>query len=759
VKDRDSFSLWFSIAAAPLNFATGVVDVDLLRHVVDNKMFSNSTRMFATVLKVSKQGVDSVGLSLGFAKLMNKPEEQNDSLEYLNFALCTFFFSNTLIHPAKAASIVRQAKEANISDFANGMSDNEIMATFHQFMEGNEDKVDEENQPRIVRKIYRIDGAKQIFGELAEDEIEEEEEKIEEILVIENKMIENVNFYPKVRKLLAEISLKEIESNIFDNLDNEQISRANHTFGISAALNIKIIITALEICSKLDFNSPDEVFSVTEIIVTKMIKDFPHIKTSEIDEIQLINVNNDDFIHQIKDDLNVARKLNKNKRNWKFEEPHLAVCNFYKHGADFPSRIRGVSVKVYVKKTPPKIIKDGNLVKIENFYEKNEEEEKILIYSKKSYLTTEGQFVVVLEYDGIKILSSIFLKPAGSYVKHDANSVNMLKKLKLKIKGKTKYLAKAMEFKGIYHKMIENIEKQFDSLVMTGMHLKQITDGSKIVEESAEEKEEKLWNIMQQSKQENESMVFDFKKLYKKVEKIEGTQIVDETKPDDGNNSDDEENFELIRQNLESEKVNETSESEITPPIGTVLKKKWSFKRKDKPEKIKKNSQKNGETSLDNSNENDDEIIGVNDNVEEDKNDKTERDVENVKAIKKKFSFREKMGMKKISKKSDDKKDEPPPESNENENENEVPVESNERTIPLISNEKKTTDTQPEENSEKITEKQTESEAADIDDKESEGKSSMNTLAVVSCIVGGVLLVGLCWRTLRHFNVLPKRFL
>jgi hypothetical protein len=166
--DLESFTLWFSIAATPLHFATSVLNANLVRGAVTNgRIFSNSTRLIATVLNFGTLGVDGVLVGFGLANLLEKNKrEQLTTLDVLQFSLSVFFFTNTLIKPQMASKIIERAQDQHIQNYVDNMKDESTKNTFQKFVDNNLGEGTMTEKSKIVRTINRIENPDAVFGGL-----------------------------------------------------------------------------------------------------------------------------------------------------------------------------------------------------------------------------------------------------------------------------------------------------------------------------------------------------------------------------------------------------------------------------------------------------------------------------------------------------------------------------------------------------------------------------------------------------------------
>ncbi|KAH9503455.1 hypothetical protein Btru_067988 [Bulinus truncatus] len=108
--DFESLTIWLSIAATPLHFTSSLFNAKLMAGAQQGRIFSNSTRMFATILNLTTLGVDSMMFMAGLSNFIRKAmDEKLTTLDVLQFSMSAFFFTNTLMQPKVASKIIKQA--------------------------------------------------------------------------------------------------------------------------------------------------------------------------------------------------------------------------------------------------------------------------------------------------------------------------------------------------------------------------------------------------------------------------------------------------------------------------------------------------------------------------------------------------------------------------------------------------------------------------------------------------------------------------
>ena len=162
--DLESLTTWFSIIATPFHFVTSAVNGTLALGAQQGRIFSNSMRMFATVLNFTTLGLDSILLGFGFTNLITKAiNKELTTLDVLQFSMSTFFFTNTLIQPKFASSIIRQAQQMHFEKVASSMSDDSTKQAFDKFMKQNKAGGSITERSKIVRTINKMDDPAKFF--------------------------------------------------------------------------------------------------------------------------------------------------------------------------------------------------------------------------------------------------------------------------------------------------------------------------------------------------------------------------------------------------------------------------------------------------------------------------------------------------------------------------------------------------------------------------------------------------------------------
>ena len=171
LSDRESLTLWFSVAATPLHFASSAVTGLLARGAVQQgRIFTQGIRFAASALLCTTFGFDAVLVSLSVINLIQKAKDkQLTRLDVLQFSIGLFFFSNTLMQPKTATSVIRNAQSAHFEKFANSMTDDAAKQTFVDFLENNKIDGSIRDRSNVVRAINRINDPNNFFKVAAAD--------------------------------------------------------------------------------------------------------------------------------------------------------------------------------------------------------------------------------------------------------------------------------------------------------------------------------------------------------------------------------------------------------------------------------------------------------------------------------------------------------------------------------------------------------------------------------------------------------------
>ena len=168
--DFESITLWISLAATPLHFFTSAVNGTLALGAQEGRIFSSSMRMFATMLNFTTLGLDAVMFGFGLTNLIQKAyNKELTPLDVLQFSMSAFFFTNTLIQPKIASSIIRQAQEMHFDRFSNSMTDDGAKKTFENFLERNNAQGTITERSKIIRTINRMEDPAKFFKSVGPD--------------------------------------------------------------------------------------------------------------------------------------------------------------------------------------------------------------------------------------------------------------------------------------------------------------------------------------------------------------------------------------------------------------------------------------------------------------------------------------------------------------------------------------------------------------------------------------------------------------
>jgi hypothetical protein len=251
--------------------------------------------MFATVLNFSTLGVDGVMIGFGIANLIDKyKQEQLQPLDVLQFSMSVFFFTNTLIQPKLATTIIKNAQDSHIANYANNLSDAEAQKTFNRFLDQNKGDGSIKDTSKIVRTINKINDPNKLFGDLSGVKdikiggrkgrtllISDQNQRVNRInpnavrITSTSQGMNSVNFQRNVKNLFRDTNLKDAEVNgvkIFENLSDRQKSRVNTAIGGTAGSNEHIVKTAIAISNEMNLTSADDVLSVIEIVAAQVKK-------------------------------------------------------------------------------------------------------------------------------------------------------------------------------------------------------------------------------------------------------------------------------------------------------------------------------------------------------------------------------------------------------------------------------------------------------------------------------------------------------
>lgn len=168
--DFESWMLWAGLAATPLHFVTSFVNGTLAAGAQQGRIFSNSMRMFATILNFTTLGFDTIMFGFGLTNLIQKANRgELTPLDVLQFSMSAFFFTNTLMQPKVASSVIRQAQEMHIERVSNTMTDEGAKESFKNFLDRNKADGSITDRSKIIRTINRMDDPDKFFKTVGPD--------------------------------------------------------------------------------------------------------------------------------------------------------------------------------------------------------------------------------------------------------------------------------------------------------------------------------------------------------------------------------------------------------------------------------------------------------------------------------------------------------------------------------------------------------------------------------------------------------------
>ncbi|XP_055897173.1 uncharacterized protein LOC106077339 [Biomphalaria glabrata] len=169
--DFESLTLWLEIVAAPLQFTSSFDNARLVAGAQQGRIYSNSIRNLAFMLNFTTLGVDGVMVGFGLAELIDKASKKEvTALDVVHFSMSVFFFSNTLMEPKVASSIIRQAQEMHLNSYMDKMSDVTIKETFKYFMDRNRGAGGIKDTSKIIRTVNRMKDPNSFFKSLSPDD-------------------------------------------------------------------------------------------------------------------------------------------------------------------------------------------------------------------------------------------------------------------------------------------------------------------------------------------------------------------------------------------------------------------------------------------------------------------------------------------------------------------------------------------------------------------------------------------------------------
>ena len=302
LKDLESLTLWFSIAATPLHFASSAVTGVLARGAVqEGRIFSQGMRTFASVLLCTTFGLDTALISFSFANLVKKYQDnQLTTLDVVQFSMSAFFFTNTLIQPKTAHGVIKKAQTTHFDRISKSMTDKTVKETFDKFLKTNKVDGSIQDRSKIVRAVNRMKDPNKFFTKAAADpsvkSIEIGGRKGKTVLLGDsignrqrvstiqyqspvaqpsqagrsNQLQKQVN--KTVKKCFGK-NPSDIELNgkkIFDNLDDLLKKDVSRKLGGTAKNDPVIVQTALTIAEKMKCTTVEEYLSMVEIIASEV---------------------------------------------------------------------------------------------------------------------------------------------------------------------------------------------------------------------------------------------------------------------------------------------------------------------------------------------------------------------------------------------------------------------------------------------------------------------------------------------------------
>lgn len=168
--DLESFTLWFGLAATPLHFMTSFVNGTLALGAQQGRIFTSSMRTFATVLNFTTLGVDGTMLLFGLGNLIQKGlKDDLTPLDVLQFSMSVFFFTNTLIQPKVASSIIQKAQDQHIGRYMNSMTDEQAKIALKNFLDQNKGQGTITDASKVIRTLNRMENANSFFKNVGPD--------------------------------------------------------------------------------------------------------------------------------------------------------------------------------------------------------------------------------------------------------------------------------------------------------------------------------------------------------------------------------------------------------------------------------------------------------------------------------------------------------------------------------------------------------------------------------------------------------------
>ncbi|CAL4122645.1 unnamed protein product [Meganyctiphanes norvegica] len=382
--DLESMTIWLGIIATPLHAGTSIANYKLMQGaIVNGRIFSDSMQTDVTLLNFTTVGVDGVMISMALANMIEKYKNKElGPLDVVQFSMSVFFFTNTLIQPKVASSIIRKAQETHFQEITKSMTDANAKKTFQKFINDNRGDGTIKDNSKIVRTVNRINdpeaffksaqGAKKIEiggrkGKtvmLNGSTTRINPNKVEITHSVQGQVLLKNQDVNKIKSAYNEQNIEDIELNnhkIFKNLNDRQKGRISRVRASSRKFDKNIINTAHSIAETLGCTTFDELMNVVEIVCAEVKGKIDQDLSQTLNHIK--DAGQQNFINELKNDLNIAHQI-ASSANLEFSDDLAAVYHYRKHGNDFPTRILGNDIHFYLDKVPNRIFQNGNVTKV-----------------------------------------------------------------------------------------------------------------------------------------------------------------------------------------------------------------------------------------------------------------------------------------------------------------------------------------------------------------------------------------------------------
>jgi len=386
--DLESLTIWFGLAATPFHFVSSAVNGTLAIGAQQGRIFSNSMRMFATVVNFTTLGLDSVLFGFGLANLINKAvNKELTTLDVLQFSISTFFFTNTLIQPKLASSVIRRAQQMHFDKVASSMSDKSTKQAFEKFLEQNKSGGTITERSKIVRTINRMDDPGKFFKSAGpEADVMIGGRKGKTVLISDRhghtQRVRPNNYsamfttqpntpgvykfnrdYNRLKKCYG-TNPEDVELNgvkIFENLDDQQKGAISRTVGGTARSNQELVLTAHNIAENMGCKTSEELMSIIELVAKEVEGKSGADLLNSLGNLKSVQ-GSKTFIRGVLNDIAMAKEC-ASKGGLNFDNPLTAVYHYRKHGADFPEFFKksGNTLKVYVGPVKNELFQASNL--------------------------------------------------------------------------------------------------------------------------------------------------------------------------------------------------------------------------------------------------------------------------------------------------------------------------------------------------------------------------------------------------------------